>query len=70
MPERPLGRLARRLRAHASVHNIPMMGCETKERKNPTAVSSKRTGFAVLFAILVDHAPAPVWNVKKTKRGL
>ena len=34
---RMAGRLARRLRAHAKVHNIPVIDCDTKERKDTIA---------------------------------
>jgi hypothetical protein len=68
---RMAGRLARRLRAHASAHNIPVVDCDTKERKDTVAAEylPKEPGFVGLFAILVGRAPAPVWNVKKTKSG-
>ncbi|MCX6082379.1 MAG: hypothetical protein NTW32_22870 [Chloroflexi bacterium] len=68
---RMAGRLARRLRAHANAHNIPVIDCDTKERKDTIAAEylPKEPGFVGLFAILVGRAPAPVWNVKKTKSG-
>lgn len=68
---RMAGRLARRLRAHANAHNIPVVDCDTKERKDTIAAEylPKEPGFVGLFAILVGRAPAPVWNVKKTKSG-
>jgi hypothetical protein len=68
---RMAGRLARRLRAYASAHQIPVVDCETKERKDAIADEylPKETSFVGLFAILVGRAPAPVWNVKKSKSG-
>ncbi len=44
---------------------------DTKERKYTIATEylPKEPGFVGLFAILVGRAPAPVWNVKKTKSG-
>jgi hypothetical protein len=68
---RMAGRLARRLRAHASAHNIPVIDCETKERKDTIADEylPKEAGFVGLFVILVGRAPAPVYNVKKSKSG-
>jgi hypothetical protein len=68
---RMAGRLARRLRAHASAHNIPVVDCDTKERKDTVAAEHlpKEPGFVGLFAILVGRAPAPVLNVKKNKSG-
>jgi hypothetical protein len=68
---RMAGHLSRRLRAYASAHNIPVVDCDTKERKDNIAAEylPKEPGFVGLFAILVGRAPAPVWNVKKTKSG-
>ena len=68
---RMAGRLARRLRAHASAHNIPVVDCEAKERKDTIADEylPKEAGFVGLFAILVGRAPAPVYNVQKSKSG-
>lgn len=68
---RMAGRLARRLRAHASAHNIPVVDCDAKERKDAIAAEyfPKEPGFVGLFAILVGRAPAPVYNVKKSKSG-
>jgi len=68
---RMAGRLARRLRAYANTHNIPVVDCNTKERKDTIAGDylPKEAGFTGLFVILVGRAPAPVWDVKKTKSG-
>jgi len=68
---RMAGRLSRRLHAYASAHHIPVVDCDTKERKDNIVVEylPKEAGFVGLFAILVGRAPAPVWNVKKTKSG-
>jgi hypothetical protein len=68
---RMAGRLARRLRAHAKAHNIPVVDCDTKERKDTIAAEyyPKEPSFVGVFAILVGRAPAPVWNVHKTKSG-
>lgn len=68
---RMAGRLARRLRAHAKAHNIPVVDCDTKERKDKIAAEyyPKEPGFVGVFAILVGRAPAPVWNIHKTQSG-
>ena len=68
---RMAGRLARRLRAYASAHHISVVDCDTKERKD-NIVSEylpKEPAFTGLFAILVGRAPAPLWNVKRSKAG-
>ena len=68
---RMAGRLGRRLRAYANAHNIPVVDCNTKERKDVIAAEylPKEPGYTGLFAILVGRAPAPVWNVKRSKAG-
>jgi hypothetical protein len=68
---RMAGRLARRLRAHGIAHNIPVVDCEAKERKDTIANEylPKEAGFVGVFAILVGRAPAPVYNVQKSKSG-
>jgi hypothetical protein len=68
---RMAGRLARRLRAHANAHNIPVVNCEAKERKDTIANEylPKEAGFVGVFAILVGRASAPVYNVQKSKSG-
>ncbi|MCG2786604.1 MAG: hypothetical protein L6461_16050, partial [Anaerolineae bacterium] len=59
------------MRAHASAHHIPVVDCDAKERKDAIAAEylPKEPGFVGLFAILVGRAPAPVYNVKKSKSG-
>jgi hypothetical protein len=68
---RMAGRLARRVHGYASAHNIPVVNCDTKERKDTIAAEylPKEAGFIGLFAILVGRAPAPVWDVKRSKNG-
>jgi len=68
---RMAGRLARRLRAHAEAHHIPVVDCATEERKYAIAESylPKDPSWVGVFVILVGRAPAPVWNVQRTKNG-
>lgn len=65
------GRFARRLRAHAKAHEIPVIDCQAKERKHEIAdrYLPKEPDYVGVFAILVGRAPAPVWDVKRTKSG-
>jgi len=68
---RMAGRLARRLRAHAKVHQIPVVDCAAGERKYTIAEQylPKDPNFVGVFVILVGRAPAPVWNVQRFKNG-
>lgn len=65
------GRFARRLRAHAKAHQIPVIDCQARERKHEIAdrYLPKEPDYVGVFAILVGRAPAPVWDVKRTKSG-
>ncbi len=65
------GRFSRRVRAHAKVHNIPLRDCKTGERKHKIAEEylPKDPNFLGVFLILVGRAPAPVWDVRRTKSG-
>lgn len=65
------GRFARRLRAHAKAHQIPMVDCQARERKHEVAERylPQESDYVGVFAILVGRAPAPVWDVKRTKSG-
>ena len=68
---RMAGRLARRLRAHAKAHQIPVVDCAAEERKYTIAEQylPKDPNFVGVFVILVGRAPAPVWNVQCSKNG-
>jgi hypothetical protein len=65
------GRFARRLRAHAKAHEIPVIDCQARERKHEIAERylPKEPDYVGVFAILVGRAPAPVWDVKRAKSG-
>ncbi|MBL6961922.1 MAG: hypothetical protein ISR59_12520 [Anaerolineales bacterium] len=68
---RMAGRLARRVRAHAKAHDIPVVDCKAKERKHTIAAKylPEDPNFVGVFVILVGRAPAPVWNVQQSKQG-
>lgn len=66
---RMAGRFARRLRAHAEAHQIPVIDCAAEERKHVIAEQYLPTDpdFVGVFAILAGRAPAPVWDVQQSK---
>lgn len=69
---RMAGRFSRRLRAYAEKHRIPVIQCEREQRKHELAAQHlpKDAGFVGLFLVLVGRAPAPVWDVRRTKKGV
>ena len=68
---RMAGRLSRRVRAHAQAHHIPVIDCQPGERKHELAEQylPKDRNFVGVFLILVNRAPAPVWDVQHSKGG-
>jgi hypothetical protein len=68
---RMAGRFARRVRAAARVHGIPVIDCRAGERKHRIAedyLASHEVTRGV-FLILVARAIAPVWEVSRTPHG-
>ena len=65
------GRFARRLRAHALAHQIPVIDCKAAERKYEIANQylPSDPNFVGVFVILVGRAPAPIWDVQRSKGG-
>jgi hypothetical protein len=65
------GRFARRVRAYAHKHSIPVVDCGRGERQHLVAAQylPEDSTFTGVFAILVKRAPAPVWDVQTTKDG-
>ncbi len=66
------GRFARRLRASAKAHGIPVIDCKRGERKHLTAeeyLATHSVGPGV-FLILVGRAVAPVWEVSRSAGGV
>jgi hypothetical protein len=68
---RMAGRFARRVRAHAEAHQIPVVDCAADERKHVIAAQYRPTDpdFVGVFVILVGRAPAPVWDIQQSKSG-
>ena len=66
------GRFARRVRAWAGAHNVPVIDCKSDERKHRIAEDYLRehTVGVGVFLILVARAPATVWKVSRTNAGV
>jgi hypothetical protein len=66
------GRFARRVRAWAAAHNVPVIDCKSDERKHRIAEEYLRehTVAVGVFLILVARAPATVWKVSRTTAGV
>lgn len=70
---RMAGRFSRRLRAYAEKHHIPVMDCSSEQRKHQIAeeqLKKSPAGARGLFLILVSRAPATVWEVQRSNRGV
>jgi hypothetical protein len=68
---RMAGRFSRCVRGWAKKQNIPVIDCAAGERKHDIAekqlpTDPKRTG---IFLILVNRAPASIWDVKRFGKG-
>jgi hypothetical protein len=65
------GRLSRRVRAHAKAHQIPLLECEPGDRKHEMAEAylPKAADFVGVFLIWVGRAPAPVWDVQRSRNN-
>jgi hypothetical protein len=68
---RMAGRFSRCVRGWAKKENIPVIDCAAGERKHNIAEENlptdpKRTG---IFLILVNRAPASIWDVKRFGKG-
>ena len=66
------GRFARRVRASAQAHGIPVIDCKAEDRKHQIAEEylaehPVRTG---VFLVLVARAPATVWKVSRSGAGV
>ncbi len=65
---RMAGRFARRVRAFANAHGIPVIDCTSGDRKHRIAedyLASHTVGVGV-FLILVARAPATIWDVRRS----
>ena len=68
---RMAGRFSRCVRGWAKKENIPVVDCAAKSRKHEIAEAQlpadpKRTG---VFLVLVNRAPAAVWDVRRYGKG-
>jgi hypothetical protein len=68
---RMAGRFSRRVHAHAKAHQIPLIHCERDARKHEIAEQylPQDPDSVGVFLILVGRAPAPVWDVQRSKGG-
>jgi hypothetical protein len=67
------GRFARRVRASAQAHGIPVIDCKAGERKHRIAeeyLAEHPELHAGVFLILVARSPALVWKVDRTAKGV
>src|SRR3954467_11728366 len=66
------GRVAPRVRAHASAAGIPVIDCKADERKHRIAEDylATHTVATGVFLILVARAPATGWRVSRTSAGV
>ena len=66
------GRFARRVRAWAGEHEVPVIDCKAGERKHRIAEQylGEHTVGVGVFLILVARAPAIVWKVKRSRSGV
>jgi hypothetical protein len=69
---RMAGRFSRRVHGYAKAHRIPVIQCNTEQRKHLIAEEYLRKNSEVkgLFLILVSRAVATVWAVKRSGRGV
>jgi hypothetical protein len=66
------GRFSRRVRGSAKVHGIPVIDCRRGEKKHELAEEylATHTVSRGVFLILVARAVAPVWEVKRSTKGV
>ena len=69
---RMAGRFARRVRAFGKANGVPVIECDREDRKHLVAEEYMRehTPGVGVFLILVARAPATVWKVKRSARGV
>lgn len=68
---RMAGRYAKRVRAYAEAHKIPVIECDGEVRKHELAQEHlpKEADFQGVFLILVSRFSAPIWEVQSSKEG-
>ncbi|MGZ6790860.1 MAG: hypothetical protein ACXVGQ_13180 [Mycobacteriaceae bacterium] len=67
------GRFARRVRASAQAHGIPVIDCKAGERKHQIAeeyLAEHPPGRIGVFLILVSRSPATVWKAERSAAGV
>jgi hypothetical protein len=64
-------RMSRRVRAFAQKQKIPVIYCQAGERKHEIAEKHlpKDTNFVGVFLVLVGRAPAPIFDIQRSKSG-
>ena len=69
---RMAGRFSRRVRGYAKANAIPIIDCGSDDKKHQMAEEQllKNPSVKGLFMILVARAPATVWEVRRSKRGV
>jgi hypothetical protein len=70
---RMAGRFARRVRAWADAHGVPVVDCKAGERKHQIAeqyLAAHPVLRPGVFMILVARAPASVWKVQRSSSGV
>jgi hypothetical protein len=69
---RMAGRFSRRVRGYAKANKIPIIDCDSDDRKHQIAEEylQKNASIRGLFMILVARAPASVWEVRRSKQGV
>lgn len=69
---RMAGDFARRVKAYSEKHKIPLQYCQMGQRNKYEKAEKARPRdphFQGIFLILVARAPAPVWQIKRSRRG-
>ena len=66
------GRFARRVRAWAKAHGVPVIDCGRGERKHQIAEEylAEHTVTTGVFMVLVARAPATVWQAQRSEGGV
>jgi hypothetical protein len=69
---RMAGRFARRVKAWTAANGVPLIFCKAGERKHRIAEEYLETHSVVpgVFLVLVAKAPASVWKVHRSARGV
>jgi hypothetical protein len=66
------GTFARRVKAFSQKHAVPLQYCEIGDKTKYARAEKARpkdANFQGIFLILVARAPAPVWQIKNSRRG-